>query len=402
MVNLSSRPLSELEMEVLNKGLGFVPTPTYKPFDTRIDVYKLIRQIKLKKLFGASNKITDGPYLGPSKSNFVPNINDPMISAFERLVHWDISALEQRTQTKYSNLTKRGKEALEDLASDKTIIIKEADKGGATVLMDRETYINSIWEQLNNVEFYQEIPDDPGKSISGLIQMVLVEASNLGYILETTAKSLTKSQYRTPTFYTLPKIHKPGNPPPGRPIVSGCDSLLEPLSKFLDYFLQPLLLKTKSYLKDTQDLIDKIEDMILPENTVLLTLDVTALYTNIQHSEAYRVISAALDTRESLNPPTHILLEILELILGKKYFRFMDRYFLQIKGIAMGLAAAPSIANLFMASFETQYIFSELNPFAQNIIFFRRFIDDLLIFYTQAIYEMDQHTGRRHAIYWTI
>lgn len=90
--------------------------------------------------------------------------------------------------------------------------------------------------QLNNVEFYQEVLEDPSKTILKLIQTTLLEAANLGYISEATYKSLCKQEYRIPIFYVLPKIHKPGFPPPGRPIISGCDSFLDPLSKYLDFF----------------------------------------------------------------------------------------------------------------------------------------------------------------------
>lgn len=62
----------------------------------------------------------------------------------------------------------------------------------------------------------------------------------------------------------------------------------------------------------------------------------------------------------------------------------MDQFYIQVRGIAMGSSAAPSIANLYMAMFEQELIFSESNPFVQNISFYRRYIDDLLIFYTQS------------------
>lgn len=295
---------------------------------------------------------------------------------------------------------------------DKSIIIKDADKGGTVVLMDRETYINEINKQLNNMDFYQEITYDPGKQIQALIQMVLVEATNLGYITEDVAKSLFKHQYRTPVFYTLPKIHKPGYPPPGRPIVSGCDSLLDPLSKYLDYYLQPLVSQIPSYLKDTQDLIQKIEGTTLSDETGLVTLDITSLYTNITHVEAYRAVSIFLDKRGDLFPPSHFLLEILEIILEKNYFKFMDRFFMQVRGIAMDSSAAPSIANLYMAIFEQELIFSESNPYIQNMVFYRRYIDDLLIFYAQGSTVMDfmewlnsldnniQFSGQSHRHFW--
>lgn len=137
-----------------------------------------------------------------------------MISAFERLVVRDAASIEGRPRPPWQNLRFEERQALESLASDTNIIICEADKGGAIVVMDREVYINEALRQLNNQDYYQEIFTDPSKTIMKLIHTVMLEASNLGYISETTFKSLVKHEYRIPVFYTLPKIHKPGSPPP--------------------------------------------------------------------------------------------------------------------------------------------------------------------------------------------
>lgn len=174
-----------------------------------------------------------------------------MILAFKCLVNWDIAKLESHLQIPWQNLSREEKRALDSLTLDKNLIIREADKGGAIVLIDCDIYIGETLKQLNNEDFYKEIPEDPSKPISNLIQTVVLEGSNLGYINEFTAKSLLKQDYRIPIFYILPKIHKLGFPHPGHPIISGCNSLLDPLSKYLDFFLQPLVSLTPSYLKDT-------------------------------------------------------------------------------------------------------------------------------------------------------
>ena len=60
-----------------------------------------------------------------------------------------------------NNLTKNEIQALKDLSIRDDIIITEADKGGAAVIIDADDYINEVNQQLNNKEFYKEIPDDP-------------------------------------------------------------------------------------------------------------------------------------------------------------------------------------------------------------------------------------------------
>lgn len=39
-----------MEENILNLGLGFVFTPVYDSFQTKIDMFKLVKQIKLKVL----------------------------------------------------------------------------------------------------------------------------------------------------------------------------------------------------------------------------------------------------------------------------------------------------------------------------------------------------------------
>ena len=53
-------------------------------------------------------------------------------------------------------------------------------------------------------------------------------------------------------------------------------------SCFVDRLLvKPIAQKQKSYLKDTTDFITVIERTKLPNNTILVSMDVTSLYTNI-------------------------------------------------------------------------------------------------------------------------
>ena len=56
--------------------------------------------------------------------------------------------------------------------------------------------------------------------------------------------------------FKLPKIHKPGNP--GRPIVSSNSHPTERISQFVDYHLKPLVHKLPSFVKDTNEFLNKL------------------------------------------------------------------------------------------------------------------------------------------------
>ena len=53
------------------------------------------------------------------------------------------------------------------------------------------------------------------------------------------------------------------------------------MSAFVDRLIQPITQKQDSYLKETTDFLNFIESTKLPKNTVLVSMDVTSLYTNI-------------------------------------------------------------------------------------------------------------------------
>ena len=87
-------------------------------------------------------------------------------------------------------------------------------------------------------------------------------------------------------FYLLPKIHKRLYDIPGRPVISNCGFYTKNISSFLDFHLQPLAQKIKSYIKDTNHFLRKIKVLgQLPEGTILCTIDVVGLYPNIPHDE---------------------------------------------------------------------------------------------------------------------
>lgn len=154
--------------------------------------------------------------------------------------------------------------------------------------------------------------------------MLYSNSPRMGLLDENMEKSLYNKYPRVPVFYTLPIIHKSAPFSPGRPIVSRYGSALEPLAQFLDSFLQPFLSKTGSYVKDTRDFISQMENMPVPSGSVLVTIDINALYTNVPHDEARLVVEESLDFRSLKEPPTYLLIEFLDLILEHNYFRFDD------------------------------------------------------------------------------
>lgn len=128
-------------------------------------------------------------------------------------------------------------------------------------------------------------------------------------------------------FYTLPKIHKILIDPPGRPIVAQTNSLLSPLSQYVDVFIKPFVQLLQSYIKDSSDFINKISEVnSLPETSLLLTLDLTSLYTNISHEKGLSALRHNFLSRGD-NFTFGFLIEMGSYVLKYNYFNFDKDFF---------------------------------------------------------------------------
>lgn len=80
-------------------------------------------------------------------------------------------------------------------------------------------------------------------------------------------------------MYCLRKTHK--NNLALIPIVSCINSPTYNLAKFINEILAPLTTTFHHNLKNSFELVDRIKDINLPNNYILLSLDVKSLFTNI-------------------------------------------------------------------------------------------------------------------------
>ena len=114
---------------------------------------------------------------------------------------------------------------------------------------------------------------------------------------------------------------------PGRPIVSDCSSDSYHISELIDHFIKPLSNRHTSYVKGTWDLLDKLRDIEVPSNAILVTADVQSLYTNIQPNKGLEALGKMYDKYDARMPFEEIN-RLLELSLLHNDFLFNEQWFL--------------------------------------------------------------------------
>ena len=141
-----------------------------------------------------------------------------------------------------------------------------------------------------------------------------------------------------PAFHTLTKIHKPTLV--GRPIISGCEMAQQNACRqnVWRQTTSAYSANTDSYLKDTTNFITLIENTKVPSNAILVSMDVTSLYTNIPLEEGITFVCKAYETSHDKNPPiaTHYLRKMLSLMLKENSFHFNGQIYLQTHGTSHG------------------------------------------------------------------
>ena len=78
-------------------------------------------------------------------------------------------------------------------------------------------------------------------------------------------------------FYLLPKIRKRLNNVPRRPVIPDYGVPNEKVSEFLDLHLKRVMKSAASYIKDSNDFMNKVKNIEIPNDALLVTADIIGL-----------------------------------------------------------------------------------------------------------------------------
>lgn len=327
--------------------------------DTARDKNSKLKSIYVKNL-----------WFQPPKAN--PFIEAKMQHSFKQL------ATNNWTQRKTNNLNKSQQQLLKQLIHRHDLKVLMTDKNLGPAIMNYQQYIDFCLDHLQDTKTYtiihqskQHVEELLRTVVHGFIRSATNQFGELKELKIVINGLATKSLNR---FYALAKIHK--TPLQLRPIVSNSNSILQGLSTWLNFRLQPYLLNTTSYLRDSDQLREDLLHVKLTGTQVMITFDVVQLYTSIDIKRGLDVIAHIIED----DPLCSIILEGLRRVLFLNYFEFGDTIWKQIHGCAMGTSVAPTFASLFLAGIEANVI---LPKYQKHIKYYKRFIDDGFMIWEQ-------------------
>lgn len=264
---------------------------------------------------------------------------------------------------------------------DNDLVVSRADKGNCIVILNRNDYKQKVLDIVQSNEF-SILRKDPTPNFHKELKNVV---KNSSYVFETDQQKsiVVPMNPQSPILYGLPKLHKDNIPV--RPVVSYLDAPTYKLARKLNSVVkEKSSFKPACCLKNSLDLIDKIKDIHLPNNSILLSLDVDSLFTNVPYMETLGILRDLFE-KQLLHPAeVDELIDMITICMKQNYFVFDGQYYLQSDGLAMGSPLSPLMADVFMDHFESQHIVGNA-----DILYYFRYVDDLILCWTGSMSQLD-------------
>ena len=163
-----------------------------------------------------------------------------------------------------------------------------------------------------------------------------------------------------------------------KPILSATGTYNYNVAKWLEQKLKPLSLNEYT-ITDVFASADKIRTHTMNEDDILVSYDVTALFTNVPLDETIKILVNKAFTDDwfnktyGLNLQQDQLARLLEIATTNQLFHFNGQLYQQTDGVAMGSPLGPLMANAFMCHLEEKLTRDGLMP-----RLYKRYVDDTL------------------------
>ena len=286
------------------------------------------------------------------------------------------------------------------------LVVTNTDKNLGIAVSKRQWINEKCLELLHDTSNYELLPtlmisayikqqNESAETVAALAESHLENGEQIAQFLRSclspvvSHKGVKTIDYKrcVPLFYGIPKIHK--EPVKMRPIIPCHSAVQNPAAKFVSKKLKPLIMAAPTVIHGTKDLAVKLSKLELTKGRqfFIVTGDVVAFYPNIPIQHCLDIVSTLyaeeyMDGTTQDDPEKYAMMlreaEVFHkcLHLGNLNLitRYGDEYFRQKRGLAMGVADSPDLANLYGWYFERKANIL-LHP---SVPYYGRYIDDCL------------------------
>lgn len=334
--NKSSTTFTPDELCLLNKGLKFAIPPVKPPIEDLVTAIQC----------------------GTTYTN-VP-------AKQELLLHSTCVLREAKSKQQLNNEALHLHKIIKNIKS-KNITVSKADKGNSIVILDYSEYLRRMELMLSEGD-YTELNFNPLNKMRNSVHESLNKYCNI--IGKSTVWKLKNSNPQVPRLYGLPKIHKPGDSM--RPIVSNINAPTQKISKWLIEQFSLLEPPPSLSVKNSIDFVNKVKDLRITRNEMMVSFDVKSLFPSIPINKALDLLKKWLVSRNIIASKCDMYIDFAKLCMDQNIFQFNEKFYRQNDGTAMGNSLSGFLAEIFMSNFEMDL---KNHPLFPRVWY--RYVDDI-------------------------
>ena len=191
-------------------------------------------------------------------------------------------------------------------------------------------------------------------------------------------------------------------------MVSSVNCPTEKVSAYVDEIIKLIAQIQPSYVEDTPDFLRKLnkiqeenqEDSKKAKEVYLVSLDVDALYANIENNEGLKALQEKVEQNRHARPLGWAVVKLMELVLLLNNFVFNGINFLQIKGTSMEARCSPNYSNIYMAKWEEKVVYE--TAFWRYIRCWLRYIDDIFMIWVGSKQKLNEFLKYLNSVHQSI
>ena len=132
-----------------------------------------------------------------------------------------------------------------------------------------------------------------------------------------------------------------------------------------------------------------MKSIVVPNDCFLVSFDIVNLFPNVPPSDCVKLVRNLLNSSNLPDYVTQDLINLLLIALDQNFFNFSNVTYKQEGGLNMGSNLSPILADIFMNHIETNIIAIN-NLFKSHIIFWARYVDDVLAIFKGSKEDLSQ------------
>lgn len=253
------------------------------------------------------------------------------------------------------------------------IIVTQADKARAAILMNKKTYIDKGENLLKDETTYKLLVNSSTPAYMKMNERLLNKMVDMKLMSETAKIEALRTENKPANVYFLVKNHKPNAPV--RPIVNTQGSMFYKASKIVAKILVRARDDGSKYnVINSRQACERLKHLRICPDEKLYSLDIVSMFTNIPVDRAIVAVMKRQKTIGVNDDTMQLIIEIITHVCKTSTeMAFNNKIYKQIRGLRMGSSLSPILAD-FVVEDMLDTAFLKI----QRPVLLIKYVDDIL------------------------